>query len=223
MYIVKEVESKQPPARVFFIGELKMKALKSCDIILCSGNGSLSRKIRWFNRVTGVKGPAADLSHVAMYADIVCNGAVFESTTLNEFSSKTGVQENEFSRWLRHYNGKVWVRKFDFDRTLEFENQFRCFIHNHLGDKYEHGIAGYAELLLAGLRLDRYIRMLWKPYRPLSTRSPHCSELDVTALQFMDLCKMTAIPSRMPPSTFWPGQDLDTYLKVKLGPPEKLK
>ena len=195
---------------------------QSCDIILCSGTSPMSKKIRWFNKITGVKGPAADLSHVALYLRGF-TGFVFESTTLNKWADKSGVQRNYFDVWLRHYKGRVWIRRFDFARDKDFEQKFYAFTEDHLGDPYESGIAGYGELLLAGLRLDRVVRKVWKTYRPVGTKTLHCSEIDVMALQHMGLCSEKAIPSRLPPSCFWEGGALEQYLDVHLGHAERLK
>jgi hypothetical protein len=197
-----------------------MKNLQTFDILLCSGTGSLSKKIIWFNKITGVKGEAAQVSHIALY----CDGQVFESTSLNKWAdNKAGVQINPYSKWLDNYQGRVCVRRLEFPRTYEFEKKCMKFVIDNLGKPYENGIAGYGELLLAGLQLDEYIRKIWKSYRPLATKNPHCSEICMEALQNMALCKKTAIPSRLPPSCWWQGGDIEKYLKVPIYKPDPLK
>jgi hypothetical protein len=196
-----------------------MKPLQSCDLLLCSGTSEMSQKIIWFNKLTGVKGEAAQISHGALCYP----GQVFESTTLNKWADKSGVQTNPYQDWLDNYKGRVWVRRLDFARTLEFEREYLKFITNNLGRPYENGIAGYGELLLCVLRLDRYVQKIWKSYRPLSTKDPHCTELCVEALQNQNLCTINAIPSRTPPSQFWAGGDIEKHLLVPIGYPERLK
>ena len=197
--------------------------LRSCDILLASGTGSLSKKIILFNKLTGVKGTAAQLSHGALFVDIFFPPEVFESTTLNKWADKRGVQKNFFDEWLYNYKGRVWVRKQDFERTLEFQNKYYSFIRKHLGDAYESGIAGYAELLLAGLQWDRFVREIWPSYRPISTLNPHCTELMVEAMQYLTLMTAKAIPSRMPPSTLWTGGAIEKYLIAPISEPIPIK
>ena len=197
-----------------------MIPLQSCDILLCSGNSSTSKKIIWWQDLVGASKEAAQLSHAALYADIK---RVFESTTMNKWADKSGVQTNGFDEWLRNYDGKVWARRLDFERTFTFEYKFEQFMDYYIGRKYENGIAGYLELFLAGCRLDRFIRKVWPSYRPIATKAPHCSELDVRALIELLLCSGKAIASRLPPYTFWPGGDFEKYLLVPIGKLERLK
>ena len=36
---------------------------------------------------------------------------VFESTTMNKWADKKGVQINLYSDWLKNYKGRVWSRR----------------------------------------------------------------------------------------------------------------
>ena len=44
---------------------------------------------------------------------------VQESTSLNKWSGRTGVQEHPLSTWLKNYNGKVWFRLYHGIITAE--------------------------------------------------------------------------------------------------------
>lgn len=204
--------------------------LKSCDQILCSGTGSLSKKIIWFNKLTGVKNEAAEISHVAMFTFITpsmavtldlpfVGEAVLESTTLNKFSGKEGVQVNPMNEWLNHYAGSVWVRKLCFERTLEFHSRYEDFMDVAINKPYESGIPGYLSLLLCGLRLNRFIPF----YKPVNTREIHCSENNVEGTQYLDLCDDEAVSNRMPPSQFWEGGEFEKHLKVLIYEPLRIK
>jgi hypothetical protein len=70
--------------------------------------------------------------------------SVLESTTLNKFTGKSGVQMTPFGLWLNNYPGKVYVRipvfnnKADSGRTPDFNRRLyaEAFIRNHLGTSY---------------------------------------------------------------------------------------
>jgi hypothetical protein len=192
--------------------------LKSMDILVCSGNGDLSKKIQWLNRLIGVKGEAALLSHACrIYKGYLCDAmSVIESTTLNAWANppKRGVQKNNFEDWLNNYNGKVWVIQLNFDRTQEFYIRDYDFWKAHQNDPYESGILGYGELLLCELQLDRAVRWFWPSYKPLETAQLHCTELNVKFLKHHKLLN-GVIASRLPPHEWWPDGDL--YREIKCG------
>lgn len=192
--------------------------LKSCDQILCSGTGSLSKKIIWFNKLTGIKGMAAEISHVAMIYSYLADW-VFESTTLNKFANKKGVQMNKMGDWIKNYKGRVWVRKLDFERTPDFGCLYDKFIADFLGKPYESGIPGYLSLFLCGLRWNRFIPF----YKPPNTAELHCSETNVLGTQYLHLCDDKAVPNRMPPSQFWEGREFEKHLLVPIHEPLRIK
>lgn len=191
--------------------------LQSLDIILCSGNGSLSKKIQWFQRLMGAEPEAAMLSHVASVDDTIIP-AVMESTTLNKWADKTGVQINPLSEWLDNYDGRVWVRQLDFVRTVDFRHEDYRFWLKHKNDKYENGIPGYLELLLCGMRLHRYVRKIpcMAYYTPKFTTEPHCTELNAKRILAHDLWSRPIAINRMPPY-IWQSI-IDNWLKVPIGP-----
>ena len=163
----------------------------------------MSKKIIWFNKLTGVKGEAAQISHVAIRIVLGSpEGYVIESTTFNKWAGKSGFQENPYYQWLRCYHGRVWYR----DLTLE-----QCYSHpltkeflkENFGKKYESGIPGAWELLLAGLRL----------HRVPSINQLHCSESNILFLQKHRLFSDMALPNNYPPHTFWKGGVVEIFLR----------
>jgi len=193
--------------------------MKTMDILLCSGNSYLSRKIKWFNKLIGIKGEAAKLTHVVLIScrhDFFVD--VFESTTLNKWCGKRGVQTNPFRLWLKEYNGKVWLRRTEFKRTELFKTIFRNFRIKHLGDNYENGIPGLLELLACGLRINVASNL----------KNVHCSELCVAAFQAMNIMyefedNIQLLPNNFPPYTFYEGGDFEKHLKCKIGKMERIK
>jgi hypothetical protein len=201
--------------------------LRSMDIIVCAGTSTLSNKIRKFNRLVGVKGRAADQTHAAgIYKGLPLLHSkleVFESTTLNKWANKSGVQKNFFEDWLENYAGQVHVIKLKFDRSKSFyDNDFE-FWQKHKFDKYESGIPGALELFFCGLKLDRIIKKIWPSYKPAETNELHCTELVIKRLQHHSLMTKIVLPNRMPPSTFWTGGDLYKYLLVSASEPIRIK
>jgi len=99
------------------------------DILLCSGSSRMSKTIQFAQKWTGHDD--YHLSHVALLVDIDVKMKkrinfvlkqkkidyrikvglnVFESTTMNKWAGKRGVQINPYSDWLANYNGKVFSR-----------------------------------------------------------------------------------------------------------------
>lgn len=78
---------------------------------------------------------------------------VFESTTLNKFTGKSGVQLTPFGLWLNNYPGKVYVRIPDeifMDEILPA----KTFIRNNLGTSYPDLSTMSGKLKLALSALD---------------------------------------------------------------------
>jgi hypothetical protein len=66
---------------------------------------------------------------------------VLESTTLNKFSGKSGVQLTPFGIWLHNYSGKVYVRtpEFYYPQHSSYDgsiNYAQSFIQTHLPSSY---------------------------------------------------------------------------------------
>ena len=185
------------------------------DILACSGESEPSERIKWYNRVCGVRGLAAEISHVAMGA---AAQQVWESTTLNKWCDKSGVQINPFDEWLENYNGRVWVRRLkvygnDFNRESVLMRIER-WQHKLIGTPYEHGIPGWWELALCIPRWN-----FWN-----KTGYVHCSQGDAEVYKYADLCDMEVNSSNMPPWTFWIGGPFDESLRgCELGGMERLK
>ena len=203
------------------ITDWKTLDLQSMDLVLCAGNGKLSRKIQWFQRLVGADDEAANISHIA---GVVRDGGrieVQESTTMNKWAGKRGVQSNPFDEWLEHYNGDVYIRRLTFKRTLTFRNDDLGFWTEHQNDDYENGIPGYMELFLCGLRLHRFVRRLFPKYVPKFTDEPHCSELQAKRMEVHNLWDMPVVVNRMPPHLWW--NTIDRWLKVPIDLPIQIK
>ena len=208
--------------------------LRSGDLLLCAGNSKLSRKIQWFQRLTGAPEVAAKFTHLAGidgksggYASWI--GTEFspsglfvrESTTMNEWAGKSGVQVNDFEAWLLNYDGRVWVRQLDFPRDVMYYHNENVFWTRHKNDKYENGIPGYAELLLCALRLHRYVLKVFPDYVPKFTTEPHCTELIAKRLLRHCLIYEDAFANRLPP-WLWLNW-IDDYFIVNIGKTKRIK
>jgi hypothetical protein len=193
--------------------------LQSLDIGLCEGFSELSRGIQKFQKFTGVPKEAARFSHVMNIAGEHYT-IVQESTTMN-WNGEKGVQENPMDLWLENYNGRVWIRKLDFERTDLFYATDRIFWEKHKDDPYESGIPGGLELLLAGLRWHLYVRKLFPNYTPENTPEIHCTELGAKRITFHELWKFVILPHRMPPWVWW--AQIDTWLRCPISRPIRIK
>ena len=113
------------------------------DIILTSGNGKFSKYIQWANRLKGYRGMAAKLSHGA---EMSWANMVHESTTLNKWCGKSGVQKNDYYLWLANYDGDVWIRPY-LDNPELLREQVLGYERDVAGTPYENGIPGLFELI----------------------------------------------------------------------------
>ena len=191
--------------------------LKSMDILLCAGKSSMSRRIHKFQRLTGASEEEARKTHVAgKYGRLVQ-----ESTTFNKWAGKKGVQVNCFDEWLDNYNGEVYVKQLDFERTPDFIAADKVFWHAHRNDPYESGIMGNLELILCGLRLHEAVRKIYPDYEPLRTKSPHCGELQALRLKAHELLDKSVPVNRVPP--WWWLKEIDGYLNVPVTRPRRIK
>lgn len=187
--------------------------LQSLDLILCAGTSKMSRRIQTFQRLTGASKEFAKFSHVA--GVFGCDGFyVEESTTLNKWAGKSGVQRNPTREWLENYNGEVYVRKLDFHRSPEYQTLDYNFWFQHCNDKYENGIPGALELFLCGLRLHRFIRWFNAEYTPKFTSQPHCTELQALRMLVHEILEDGVVTNRMPPWVWC--EKIDKYLRCNI-------
>lgn len=196
-----------------FIHDWTTLGLRSYDQILCAGNGNMSRLIQRYNRVMGVTGIAATISHVAEFY----HGALwtmgkrhdmcFESTLGNyKWNGKKGVQVNAFQDFLDHYDGKVYTGKLDFIRTERQMWLLDKFVLDNIGKPYESGIPGLVELLLTDIDLPWFSE--WRK----RTIAIHCGEKNVLSLQNGRILLNCVRPNKMPPYKFWNGGEFEQHL-----------
>jgi hypothetical protein len=114
---------------------------------------------------------------------------IFESTTLNKFSGKSGVQLAPFGSWLAHYPGKVFARvpKFDYTEAGSMaarEIMAADFIREHLGTSYPDlkTMTGRFKLYMSALDFRLFGRD-WFTYKGDDT-GIFCTELVIKMLQF---------------------------------------
>lgn len=198
--------------------------LHDCDIVLCAGRGKLSKAIMKFQKYTGAPKESRHITHIAGIQEF---GPDFkyvglqESTTINKWCGRKGVQINFFREWLAHYNGEVYIKQLLFDRTLTFKDIDMDFWDEHKNDKYENGIPGALELLLCGLRLHRFVRRIFGDYVPTFTKSPHCTELEALRLDTHGFWNTLIFPNRLPPWMWW--NRIDEWLVPGVVPPVRIK
>ncbi len=186
--------------------------LQSLDIILCAGNSNMSRRIQKFQRLTGAPKEYSKFSHVAGIDVWQETGGVHvqESTTLNEWACKKGVQRNPMDDWLLNYDGEVYVRKLDFTRTSTFIFDDEELWLEHRGNPYESGIPGGLELLLCALRLHRFIP--W--YTPIETKKLHCTELQAKRMRKHGILSWEEPTNRLPPWVWC--EEIDDMLRCNI-------
>ena len=182
------------------------------DLLLCSGESDLSNKIKWFQRLTGWPVPDNELSHLACCYKTTKTGlSVIESTTLNKWCNKSGVQMNPFDDWLNNYNGRVWVKQLTFDRK-PYNKQILNYWLEHRNDPYENGIMGGLELFLCGLGLHKIIQKVIPSYKPLQTKNPHCTELIAELFKELSFFNRGVETNRMPPALWW--EEINSWFNI---------
>lgn len=199
------------------------------QLLVCSGTTRASKNIIWSNKLVGIKGPAARLSHAAIRFTLVpetarilkiCSNSynydcVMESTSLNKWAGKSGFQINPYRAWLNQYPGSVWKRDISFYMDLQvFEDLLIRFVQTHQGKPYESGIAGTWELLLCLLRLHRLPNLA----------QLHCTETFILFVQWLRLYSSIQLPNNFPPHTCWENEVMEMYLRgCVIGPCRQLK
>jgi len=196
--------------------------LQTGDELLCSGTGRLSKVIIFYNRLCGVGGEAAELSHVAKYIQgYLHDGSVFEATTLNKWCNKKGYQHNLFSEWLSNYAGRVWVRQVQGCDITDAEYCTRAL--GLLGTPYENGVPGILELVFVDWALKWRVLKNWAR-KHLATKEIHCSEANVHLSQMAGYYDLSIRPNKMPPHEFWPGGRYEKgFIRGHLNEPIRLK
>ena len=97
--------------------------------------------------------------------------SVFESTTLNKFTGKSGVQLTPFGTWLAHYPGKVFARVPKFgdsgeEAGIERQVMAEMFIKQYIGTSYPDLKTWSGRLKLALSALDfRLFGRDWLTYK----------------------------------------------------------
>ena len=203
------------------IHDYRTLGLQSLDILLCEGLYKTSRVIQGFQRFAGAPPRAARISHVANIAGRQEELRVQEATTLG-IGGKKGVQENGLERYMDLYNGNIWVRQLSFDRTEEFYRTDQFFWWDNWEKKYESGIPGKIQLLLAGLRWHLIMREIIKSYKLPETPELHCTELGANRIEVHKLWNCIIYPSRMPPHLWW-DEPISSALKCKISEPKLIK
>jgi len=135
---------------------------------------------------------------------------VFESTTMNKWANKSGVQINSYDEWLKNYKGKVFSRAVQAPDTCA--TGLSLVMARLHGVPYESGYSGLREL--AKCIMPRWINRE-------NTINLHCTETNGIILQ--ELGTMDAFPTnRMPPCMWW-GDKLKDLMRVPISDPERLK
>ena len=176
------------------------------DILICSGVGVISSVIQL---VSGGEG-----SHVAtLIRDAMDVVYVLESTTLNKFSRKKGVQLNLFSEWIRYYRGKVWWRSLDMGDTLEQRQQLRRFVAKYRNRPYERSF-----LELAASVIDFGGWLSWLAKNKEDDSSIFCSELVAMLYRAWHILPAELISNEVIPVDFRKGRSIEAALiKASLG------
>ena len=199
--------------------------MKSFDLLLCSGEGKLSKRIIQAQKIMGYAEAEAQISHAAMIYTTISSVTgrvyVFESTTMNKWCNRSGVQLNFLDEWLDNYNGKVWQRHIEVERTFDTQ----CGIdklYSLLGRPYESGIPGAFELL-------RCLLPDWIPTK--RTWELHCTEAIAEVYQEIGWLEKwhketpntewRVRPNKLPPAVWW--HRIDKLMTVKVGQPKQIK
>jgi hypothetical protein len=151
---------------------------------------------------------------------------ILESTTLNKFSGKSGVQMMPFGQWLAHYPGKVFARVPKFGDSSDGANAARDimaadFIKEHLGTSYPDlkTMTGRFKLYMAALDFKVFGKD-WFTYKG-DDEGMFCTMLVIMMLQACGIYDDQAVPSEFEPDdTRGIETDFENYLINTLYLPE---
>ena len=210
----------------------KKQKILTGDNGLCSGNELLSQTIKVFNKANGGQGFAAEMTHVFKFVWIKGVLYVFESTTLNEWCGKSGVQINEFEHWLKYYNGEVYwqpVRTEDQINAKEkhhlpdymicdcesYAEDFTKVRLSLYGTPYESGLGGLIELMTAFEKAEQTDPD--KLDDRARTAEVHCSEANIIVDQAGGRFNKHILASKMPPMRFVDGTYEENLINCSTG------
>ena len=214
--------------------------LQTLDYLTCRGKSNLSGKIRKIQQFRGVELPACLTTHAACIIQLTESFAqlldiepdpnglyVCETTTLNKWAGKRGLQINPFNLWLANYQGEVWAHRWSFDITLDFNKAVIRYILKRLRDpkaqKYESGIPAAYEFLMCMFGIKRAI---------IQTAELHCTEWIAELLKEFKFLADKTSNNRIPPFEWWPQVIIKDEVRygiiardklIALAEPEKLK
>ena len=185
--------------------------MKTGDLLICQGNGALSKQIISAQKVFCKlqKRPiteAVNISHVAIVVELFEKNYVFESTTLNDWCGKKGVQVNPYDKWVANYNGKVWIRE---GQPVPEQDVFAEKAVSYLSFPYENGIPGGLELLLSGIDFPCF---RWLARRMETHKGIYCSEVIVNLLKAQKMLWARLNEHKMPPMEFYGNGRFDMHL-----------
>jgi hypothetical protein len=160
------------------------------------------------------------IGHTAIIYDDEQTGQkqVFESTTLNKFTGKSGVQMTPFGAWLAHYPGKVFARVPKFGESgvgMEMARDILAaeFIKDNLGTSYPDlkTMTGRFKLYMAALDF-RLFGIDWFTYEGDDT-GLFCTQLVIMMLQACKIYNDETIASEFEPDdTRGNEEDFEDYL-----------
>jgi hypothetical protein len=124
---------------------------------------------------------------------------VVETTTLNKWANKRGLQINSYEEWLINYQGEVYLHHWAFERSDRFNQDAVKSVFQKLQDpklqKYESGILGGLELLLCVCGFKKAV---------IETAELHCTELVAMLLKEFKILVDIVSNNRIPPFEWWP-------------------
>jgi len=205
------------------IQDWRKVTMQTADNLYCSGNDILPRAIKLANRANGIKGLAAEMTHVAKIVREDGRMWVFESTTKN-WNGKTGIQINYFEEWLKHYNGKVYHQSIIRTAGLradEMRRVFRIKRNEMYGLPYESGVGGLVELMSSFERAENINPA--KLDEKARTAEVHCSEGTIIIDQAIERVSATVSPHKHPPARFLDGTYENNLTGCKLGELTQIK
>ena len=180
--------------------ELYRPQYNSGDVLICDGEGAISSFISF---VSGRPG-----SHVAtLIRDAMDVVYVLESTTLNKYSRKKGVQLNLFSDWIQHYRGKVWWRSLEMKRTIETKTTLRLFVKKYRGRPYERN---YLELAASVIDFGGWLS--WLARNKENDKTIFCSELVALLFKVWEILPLNIISNEIIPVDFRARAAVETAL-----------